>query len=167
MWKLCFLDFFLSIYKISQKIWKLVNKLKKLSSEKFCNIIVVNLSSFVPSRWVGGISGYIILKRIFLPKKMDFCLLLIKYIIYINPLILLERTKLNGTYIPDQINMAVLFWYLVKSVFNMFATALWQYSSVHWTSHVLQGNRNTRPCITGHSVLLGRFTIQRYAIIIE
>ena len=26
------------------------------------------------------------------------------------------------------------------------------YSSVHWTSHVLQGTRNTGPCITGDLV---------------
>ena len=25
--------------------------------------------------------------------------------------------------------------------------------TVHWASHVLQGTRNTRPCITGHPVI--------------
>ena len=47
---------------------------------------------------------------------------------------------------PDHINMAVLFWYLVKS--DVMCTLL--YISVDWTSQILQGSRNTRPCITGH-----------------
>ena len=49
---------------------------------------------------------------------------------------------------PDQINMAVFFWQLVKSDLS----SLYVYSSVHWTIHFLQGSRNTRPCITGHPV---------------
>ena len=36
---------------------------------------------------------------------------------------------------PDQINMTVLFMASTTTV-------------VHWTSHFLQGTRNTRPCIT-------------------
>ena len=49
---------------------------------------------------------------------------------------------------PDQINMAVVFWYLVKSDLSSV-----RYSPrIHWTSHVLQGTRNTRPCLTGHPV---------------
>ena len=42
--------------------------------------------------------------------------------------------------------MAVLFWYLVKTDLTIL------YSSIHRTCHVLQGIRNTRPCITGHPV---------------
>ena len=45
-----------------------------------------------------------------------------------------------------QLYMAVLFWYLVKRDLSSVRV----YSSVHWTSHFLQGNRNTRPCTTGH-----------------
>ena len=41
---------------------------------------------------------------------------------------------------PDLINMAVLFWYLVLV------------PMVHWTRHILQGTRTTRPCIIGHTV---------------
>ena len=50
---------------------------------------------------------------------------------------------------PDQINMAVLFWCLLKYDAIVFANL---YSNVHWTSHVLQGTRNTRSCITGPTV---------------
>ena len=46
---------------------------------------------------------------------------------------------------PNHINMAVLFLYLITML-----TLL--YSSVHCTSHVLQGTINTRPCMTGHPV---------------
>ena len=49
---------------------------------------------------------------------------------------------------PDQIDIAVVVWYLVKS------GALLN-SSVHWTSHILQGTSNTRPCLTGHPVYPG------------
>ena len=49
---------------------------------------------------------------------------------------------------PDQINMTVLFWYLAES------NASVRYGTyVHWTNHVLQGTRNTRPCLTGHPVI--------------
>ena len=50
---------------------------------------------------------------------------------------------------PDQIHMAVLFWYLVKS-----DAWLRYYARVHWPSLDLQGTRNTRPRITGHPVYL-------------
>ena len=49
---------------------------------------------------------------------------------------------------PDQVNMAMLFWYLVKSDLS----SVGYYTRVHWTSHLIQGTRNTRLCITGHSV---------------
>ena len=45
----------------------------------------------------------------------------------------------------NQINIAVFFCYLVKIDATVSSLL---YSSVHWTSHVLQGARNTRPCIT-------------------
>ena len=45
--------------------------------------------------------------------------------------------KLQG----DQLKMAVFFWYLGKSCFYSERVC----SSVHWTSHFLQGTRNTRP----------------------
>ena len=48
----------------------------------------------------------------------------------------------NAEVQPEQINMAVPFWYLVKS------------DTGHWKGHSLQGTRNTRPCLTGHPVLL-------------
>ena len=47
---------------------------------------------------------------------------------------------------PDQINMTVFFWYLVKS----------DLSSIRYctlTSHFLQGKRKTRSCLNGHPVL--------------
>ena len=46
----------------------------------------------------------------------------------------------------DQLNMTVLFWYLVKSVHV--------YSRVCWTSHFLQGTLKTGPCLTGHPVFI-------------
>ena len=51
-----------------------------------------------------------------------------------------------------KINMAVFFWYRVKND----ASVGILYSSVQWTSHVLQDTRNTRPGITGHPVYLSR-----------
>ena len=48
----------------------------------------------------------------------------------------------------DQLNMAVCFWYFVKS--DM--TGVRYCTRVHWTSHYIQGTRNTRPCITRHPV---------------
>ena len=48
----------------------------------------------------------------------------------------------------DQLNMTVVFWYLGKSAFS----SVHVYSGVHWTNHIIQGTRNTRPCITGHPV---------------
>ena len=50
--------------------------------------------------------------------------------------------------------MAMFFWYLVKSDDSV--RAPW-YSGVHWTSHYLQGTRNTRPCITGTPVYTGYY----------
>ena len=52
---------------------------------------------------------------------------------------------------PDQTNMVVFFWYLVKSD-AIQSTLL--YSSLHWTSHSLHYTSTTRPCITGHPVYL-------------
>ena len=48
----------------------------------------------------------------------------------------------------DQLNMAVYFWYLVKSDLS----SVHVYSSAYWTSHFLQGTRKTCPCLTGHLV---------------
>ena len=31
-------------------------------------------------------------------------------------------------------------------------SSIYVYSSLHWTSHFLQGTRKTRPCLTGHPV---------------
>ena len=45
--------------------------------------------------------------------------------------------------------MAVLFWHLVKSDLSSVSYC----TLVHWASHFLQGNRNTRPCISGYPVL--------------
>ena len=47
-----------------------------------------------------------------------------------------------------QLNMAVYFWYLVKSDLS----SVYVYSSVHWASHLLQGTRKIRPCLNGHPV---------------
>ena len=49
---------------------------------------------------------------------------------------------------PDQMNMAVFFWHLVKSDLSSVHSC----TCVHWTSHFLQGIRNTRPYLTGHPV---------------
>ena len=46
-----------------------------------------------------------------------------------------------------QINMAVFFWYLVKSDLSSVRY------TVHWTASFFQGTRNTRPYITGHPVV--------------
>ena len=48
----------------------------------------------------------------------------------------------------DQFNMAVFLWYLG----NRDLSNLHVYSSVHWTSLILQGTRKTRPCLTSHPV---------------
>ena len=44
--------------------------------------------------------------------------------------------------------MAVLFWYIVKSDL----LSVHNFTSVHRTSHFLEGTRYTRPCITGNPV---------------
>ena len=51
----------------------------------------------------------------------------------------------------DQINVAVLFWYLVKIDATL--------KQLNWTSHVLQGTGHTRPCITGHPVYRSMFIL--------
>ena len=63
----------------------------------------------------------------------------------------LLNTLVDAILQPDQINIAVYFWYLVISVLYTVRYC----TRVHWTSHFLQGTRNTRPCITGrgHPVL--------------
>ena len=72
-----------------------------------------------------------------------------KYMWYQIYKLIIVWTISNLFYVqPDQINMAVVFWYLVKSDLSSV-----RYSTrIHWTSHVLQRTRNTRPCITGHPV---------------
>ena len=58
---------------------------------------------------------------------------------------------------PDQVNMAVLFWYLVKSDASVRIRTVYPivYSTLYirWTRHVIQGTRTTRQCITGHPVV--------------
>ena len=48
------------------------------------------------------------------------------------------------------LNMAVLFWYLVKSYLS--ATTARVKSSVHWTSLSLQGTRKAQPSLSGRVV---------------
>ena len=48
----------------------------------------------------------------------------------------------------DQLNKAVLFWYLVKS--DLFIVHV--YSSLSLDKHFFQRTRKTRPCLTGHPV---------------
>ena len=48
----------------------------------------------------------------------------------------------------DQIDMAVYFRHRVKVTFS----SVVYLTSVHWTSHFIQGKRNTQPCITGHPI---------------
>ena len=52
--------------------------------------------------------------------------------------------------------MSVFFWYLVKSDASV---RYCMYSSIHKISHVLQGIRNTRPCLNGHPVRSGSKTL--------
>ena len=49
---------------------------------------------------------------------------------------------------PDQINMAVFLWFLVKSDLSSVGYC----TRVNRISHFLQGTRITRPWITGHPV---------------
>ena len=42
----------------------------------------------------------------------------------------------------------VCFWYLIKRDLSSVRVCY----SVHWTSHILQGTRNTRPCLSGRVV---------------
>ena len=49
---------------------------------------------------------------------------------------------------PDQKNMVVYIWYLVKSDLSSVSYC----TRVRWTGHFLQGTRKKRPCLTGHSV---------------
>ena len=48
----------------------------------------------------------------------------------------------------DQLYMAVCFWYPVKSDLS----SVHVFRSVYWTSHFLQGTRETRPCLSGRVV---------------
>ena len=70
------------------------------------------------------------------------------YETHIHKLSDLRKTLLK--LLPDQINMAVSFWYLVKVTLVNDVRIL--YRSVQWISHVLQVTRNTRPCLSGHPV---------------
>ena len=49
---------------------------------------------------------------------------------------------------PDQINIAMWFWYLVKRDLPSVGYC----TRVHRTSHCLHVTRKTRPCSTGHPV---------------
>ena len=48
----------------------------------------------------------------------------------------------------DHLNMAVFFWYLIKSDFCAVYALLHVYTGQ--VSHFLKGTRKTRPCLTGH-----------------
>ena len=49
----------------------------------------------------------------------------------------------------DQINMTVFFWYLVKS--DLFSVL---YCTIHAYKSLLQGTRNKRASLTGHTVFV-------------
>ena len=55
---------------------------------------------------------------------------------------------------PDQLNMTVFFWYLVRGDLAVVRYCTPIHVRVDWTNNFLQGIRNTRPCITGHPVVL-------------
>ena len=60
----------------------------------------------------------------------------------------------------DQLFMVVFLWHLVKGDLSRVRFC----KRVHWSSHFLQGTRNTRLCLTGHPVYRGYgFTIIRNA----
>ena len=59
----------------------------------------------------------------------------------------LSNTQLVVTYNLTDKHGSV-FWYLVKSDLSSVRYC----TRVHWTSHVLQDPRNTRPCLAGHPV---------------
>ena len=54
---------------------------------------------------------------------------------------------------PDQINMAVFFWFLIKNEMSSVSYCI----GIPWTIHFLQGTRDTRPCLTGHSIGFGEY----------
>ena len=60
-----------------------------------------------------------------------------------------NNTLLNVFVRCDQLYMAVFFLYLVK---KKDLSSVHVYSTVHATSHVLQGFRKTRPCLSGRVV---------------
>ena len=62
------------------------------------------------------------------------------------------RPQKSGFLQPDQINMAVLSWYLVKSDAIVYATEKYTYALTLDVYKCLQGTRNAQPCIKGHTV---------------
>ena len=52
---------------------------------------------------------------------------------------------------PDRINMAVLFWYLIKKTCPVYTTV--QCTRVHLTSHFLHGTKNHLCLVTLYSVM--------------
>ena len=60
----------------------------------------------------------------------------------------------------DQLNITVFFWYLAKS-----DACTLQHSSLHWTSHVLQGISITQPFLTGHAVCTQNSTVIVFSIV--
>ena len=55
-----------------------------------------------------------------------------------------RTADLESEYATDR--QGRFFWYLVKGEL----ASVRYYIPVYWTSHFLQGSRNTRPCKTGH-----------------
>ena len=69
------------------------------------------------------------------------------------PLELDPQLSLQGVHLQgDQLNKAMFFWYHVKS--DLFS--VYVYSSVHWTSHLLQGTRKH-----GQVYLVGLYNIRK------
>ena len=62
----------------------------------------------------------------------------------------LRLSSVAQTIQGDQLNIAVLFWYLGKS-----DSSSVRYYTVSYTGQItfLQGTKKTRPCLTGHPVV--------------
>ena len=71
-----------------------------------------------------------------------------RYVLFQITLKILQNKLRTPNIYSDQLNMALLFWYLDKSdLFNVHV-----YSGVQLKSHFIQGTRKTRPSLTGHPV---------------
>ena len=60
----------------------------------------------------------------------------------------------------NQLDMAVFFWYLVKSDWSSVRYC----TSLHWTSHSFKDTRKIRPRLTGHSVSEKLNAVIKFAI---